>query len=60
MLTLVWPASLSDLAGSSSTGDGLELASTLLARLWVGEVTTVQGPLPLSSLAVDVSGSSSP
>ena len=36
------------------------MASTLSVR-WCGggELTTVQGPLPLSSLAVEVSGSSS-
>ena len=46
-------------AGSSGTGEGLEEASVLAVRLCVGDVTTVQGPLPLSSLAVEVSGSSS-
>lgn len=46
--------------GSSGTGDGREFASTLSVRLCVGDVTTVHGPLPLSSLAVEVSGSSSP
>jgi len=45
--------------GSSGTGNGLEVASTLSLRLWEGEETTVQGPLPLSSLAVEVSASSS-